>query len=52
MSDIEMFCFMGIVILAIMGIFGADGMFLIGATCVLIVLSIIDIIKNERRKLK
>ena len=49
MSDIEMFCFVGIAILAIMGIFGADGMFLVGATCVLLVLSIIDLFKSERR---
>ena len=49
MSDIEMFCFVGIVILAILALFGVDGMFLVGATCVLLILSIIDIFKSERR---
>ena len=49
MSDIEIFCFMGIVILAIIGMLGVDAMFLIGATCVLLVLSIIDLFKSERR---
>lgn len=49
MSDIEMFCFIGIMVLATMGIFGVDAMFLLGATCVLLVLSIIDIFKSERR---
>ena len=50
MSEIEMFCFIGIMVLAIMGILGVNATFLLGATCVLLVLSIIDIIKSESER--